>query len=50
MGSSEILYRQHILGAGNLCYGQESPVGGPNGPDAIFWSEAARKLSHRARP
>jgi hypothetical protein len=28
MGSSEILYRPHILGGGNLCYGQESPIGG----------------------
>ena len=35
VGSSEILYLPHILGAGILSYGQELPVGGWNGPEGI---------------
>ena len=35
VGSSEILYLPHILVAGELCYRQESAIGGWNGPEVI---------------
>jgi hypothetical protein len=35
MESSEILDLPHILGVGNLSYGQQSAIGGRNGPDVI---------------